>query len=188
MILSNYFPERWVIPFSRSWAAERKPDVWSSSGPRVENNAVANYFRQNKVRSSCCVEGCLWPTSAVCHAAREQEKLKDACSSNLRREGNLHQNTFMQDRISKSWSHDINSSGLRSVRREESPTNPHTTGKPPHCSEASAEGFELGQSNTAAHTALNGLRISSEKTLNHCRHGKNASRWLGSMRAKLPSG
>lgn len=71
------------ISFCRSWAAERKPDVLSSSGPRVENNAVANYFRQNKVNSSCCVEGCLWPVHVVCHAAHEQEKQKDACSANF---------------------------------------------------------------------------------------------------------
>lgn len=195
MILSSCFPEQWIISFSRSGAADRKSDVLSSSGPQVENNAVANYFRQNKVNSSCCVEGCLWPVRVVCHAAHEQEKQKDAGSAVFRKQqGKLHQNTFMRVINGKWWKLDTNSSALTSVRREESSTNPHTTGKQLHCSEASwtvlaCEDLALGLSPTEQHTLSliprESLQEKEEKASNHYRHGKKASRWPWLRRAQL---
>lgn len=185
---------------------DRKSDVLSSSGPQVENNAVANYFRQNKVNSSCCVEGCLWPVRVVCHAAHEQEKQKRrwfcSLSTTIRKScpagpSQLHHDTFMRDRNGKSRKLDTNSSALASVRREESSTNAHTTGKQPHCSEASwtvlaCEDLALGPSPTEQHTLSLIPREShqekEEKASHHYRHGKKASRWLWSRRAELVEG
>lgn len=202
-MLSSYFPEQWIISVSRSWAADRKSDVLSSSGPQVENNAVANCFRQNKVNSSCCVEGCLWPVRVVCHAAHEREEQKDAgCAVFLRQWGELrccgpsqlHQNTFTRDTNGKWWKLDTNSSPPRSVRREESSTNPHTTGKQRHCSEASwtalaCEDLALGPSPAEQHTLSlippESHQEKEEKASNHYRHGEKASLWLWWRTAEL---